>query len=241
MPPDGRRAALQYTALVLGVAAGAWALAVLSGERLWVNRVLWLLAGALLGGLWAYRFRLPVLATATPRAALLAWLGVLLAAGLGVAAPNVRPSLPFAASASSTPKPTGAAGVLRPAPPTAVRRTGTLVPTPRPTQTRTPRPSPGVQSTPAPVQAASSPAPSGSPEVAAGRTPTSPPLLPGFDPQRYLGQGNAYECSSFESQAEAQAVLRADSSDPNVIDQDRDGMACEANPSPRDTRRVPRD
>jgi hypothetical protein len=66
-------------------------------------------------------------------------------------------------------------------------------------------------------------------------------LLPeGFDPGRYLGQGNRYECSDIPTQAEAQAVLRADPTDPNVLDRDRDGIACETNPPPRDTRRVPR-
>ena len=32
----------------------------------------------------------------------------------------------------------------------------------------------------------------------------------------------------------------ADPSDPNVLDRDRDGIACEDNPPPRDTARVPR-
>jgi len=68
----------------------------------------------------------------------------------------------------------------------------------------------------------------------------APALPAGFDPQHYLGQGNAYDCRDLGSQAEAQAILRADPSDPNVIDNDQDGIACEANPPPRDTRRVPR-
>jgi hypothetical protein len=67
-----------------------------------------------------------------------------------------------------------------------------------------------------------------------------PALPPGFDPTRYVGRGDIYNCNDFASQAEAQAVLRADPTDPNVIDQNRDGVACEANPPPRDTRRVPR-
>src|SRR5215217_2544675 len=36
---------------------------------------------------------------------------------------------------------------------------------------------------------------------------------PGFDPAAYLGQGDAYNCDSLASQAQAQAVLRADPSD----------------------------
>jgi hypothetical protein len=86
----------------------------------------------------------------------------------------------------------------------------------------------------------------GSPPAAGTATPAPPgptpsPLLPpGFDPQRYLGQGNAYNCPDLPSQAAAQAVLRADPSDPNGFDTDRDGIACESNPEPRDTVRVPR-
>jgi len=46
----------------------------------------------------------------------------------------------------------------------------------------------------------------------------------------YLGQGNRYGCRDFSSQALAQAVLRADPSDPNQIDTNpRNGLACEYN------------
>jgi hypothetical protein len=47
-------------------------------------------------------------------------------------------------------------------------------------------------------------------------------------------------CSDFPSQAAAQAALREFPSDPFGLDRDRDGIACESNPAPRDTRRVPR-
>jgi micrococcal nuclease len=70
--------------------------------------------------------------------------------------------------------------------------------------------------------------------------PAPPPASPGFDPSRYLGQGDAYNCNAFPSQAAAQAVLRADPSDPNLLDRDRDGIACESNPLPRDLVPVPR-
>jgi hypothetical protein len=63
---------------------------------------------------------------------------------------------------------------------------------------------------------------------------------PGFDPTAYVGQGDRFDCQDFRSQAEAQAVLRADPSDPNRLDPDRDGIACEANPPPRDANRVAR-
>jgi endonuclease YncB( thermonuclease family) len=68
----------------------------------------------------------------------------------------------------------------------------------------------------------------------------SPPAPAGFDPTRYIGQGDRYNCSAFASQAQAQAVLRADPRDPNRLDADRDGIACETNRAPRDLVPVPR-
>jgi hypothetical protein len=68
----------------------------------------------------------------------------------------------------------------------------------------------------------------------------APGLRPGFNPNSYIGQGDRYNCGDFQSQAEAQAVLRADPRDPNRLDADRDGIACENNRAPRDTVRVPR-
>jgi len=41
-------------------------------------------------------------------------------------------------------------------------------------------------------------------------------------------------CSDFPSQAAAQAHLRADPSDPDRLDADHDGIACESNPAPKD-------
>lgn len=65
--------------------------------------------------------------------------------------------------------------------------------------------------------------------------PAPPPASPDFYPSRYLGQGDAYNCSHFVSQADAQAVLRADPSDPNRLDQGGiPGVACESNKAPRD-------
>jgi hypothetical protein len=56
-----------------------------------------------------------------------------------------------------------------------------------------------------------------------------------FDPRHYLGQGDRYGCNSFASQAQAQAVLRADPSDPNQLDTDpRNGVACESREASRD-------
>jgi LPXTG-motif cell wall-anchored protein len=42
------------------------------------------------------------------------------------------------------------------------------------------------------------------------------------------------DCSDYPSQAAAQDALRADPSDPNGLDADNDGIACESNPAPFD-------
>jgi micrococcal nuclease len=106
-----------------------------------------------------------------------------------------------------------------------------------------PTPGPGV--TPAPGGRPPSspspprgtvPAPTAAPPAGAPSAVTSP----GFDPAAYVGRGDAYDCGHFRSQADAQAVLRADPRDPNRLDGDRDGIACEANPAPLDLQRVPR-
>lgn len=68
----------------------------------------------------------------------------------------------------------------------------------------------------------------------------APTVIVGFDPRRYIGQGDRYNCGDFASQAQAQAVLRPDPSDPNRLDADRDGIACESNGSPKDLVPVPR-
>src|SRR5262245_49129774 len=50
-----------------------------------------------------------------------------------------------------------------------------------------------------------------------------------FDPAPYIGQGDAFNCTDFANQADAQAVLRADPSDPNKLDQGGvAGVACES-------------
>ncbi|MDO8670176.1 MAG: excalibur calcium-binding domain-containing protein [Dehalococcoidia bacterium] len=54
----------------------------------------------------------------------------------------------------------------------------------------------------------------------------------GFDPTRYIGQVDCYNCDAFVSQAQAQALLRAAPSDPNRLDTDKDGIACESNKAP---------
>jgi len=61
-----------------------------------------------------------------------------------------------------------------------------------------------------------------------------------FDPSNFLGKGDAFNCNAFSSQAQAQAVLRADPRDPNKLDPDRDGVACESNRAPKDTSPVKR-
>ena len=81
-------------------------------------------------------------------------------------------------------------------------------------------------------------------ESTATPTPRSQPRGdqgPGsFDAGRYLDQGDRYNCDDFTSQAEAQAVLRADPSDPNRLDTDKIGIACESNRAPKDLQPVSR-
>lgn len=49
------------------------------------------------------------------------------------------------------------------------------------------------------------------------------------------GEANDLDCSDFGSQADAQAELRSNPSDPNGLDgNDDDGIACESLPGPRD-------
>ncbi|MTD52866.1 excalibur calcium-binding domain-containing protein [Amycolatopsis pithecellobii] len=45
-----------------------------------------------------------------------------------------------------------------------------------------------------------------------------------------FGQSNDRNCSDFQYQEDAQAVLDADHSDPNGLDRDKDGIACETLP-----------
>jgi LPXTG-motif cell wall-anchored protein len=49
-----------------------------------------------------------------------------------------------------------------------------------------------------------------------------------------LAQAGDQDCSDFPSQAAAQRHLRADPSDPDGLDADSDGIACESNPAPFD-------
>lgn len=82
------------------------------------------------------------------------------------------------------------------------------------------------------------------PRAATGRPPASVlgkfHLSSDFDPTIYLGQGNAFNCADFSSQAQAQAVLQEDWSDPNKLDLDKNGIACEHNPGPFDRFAIPR-
>ena len=91
------------------------------------------------------------------------------------------------------------------------------VPAPMPSPTSVPTAVPSPTPSPSPTAAAPSPIP----------IPTEPPQSD-FDPQQYLGQGDEYNCGDFEFQWQAQAVLAADSSDPNKLDRDEDGTACES-------------
>jgi hypothetical protein len=52
----------------------------------------------------------------------------------------------------------------------------------------------------------------GAADVGAAQRPAPPPASVGFYPSKYIGRGDAFNCADFVSQADAQAVLRADSS-----------------------------
>jgi endonuclease YncB( thermonuclease family) len=94
---------------------------------------------------------------------------------------------------------------------------------------------PPVEAAPLPTQAPAPPAPAPPPPAPAPPPPApAPPPPSGFNPANYVNQGDAYNCGNFASQAQAQAVLRAAPSDPNKLDADRDGIACETNPAPKD-------
>ena len=49
-----------------------------------------------------------------------------------------------------------------------------------------------------------------------------------------------HTCADYAGQAAAQAAYRADPVGLARLDADRDGIACESRPAPRDTVRVPR-
>lgn len=68
----------------------------------------------------------------------------------------------------------------------------------------------------------------------------APKVATGFDPSFYIGKGDAFTCKDFRTQADAQAVLRADPRDPNRLDPDRDGIACESIRGPYDRMLVKR-
>jgi hypothetical protein len=106
----------------------------------------------------------------------------------------------------------------------------------------TPLVTPGLAQVEAPPAAAALPPAASVPTLAPALRPVPLPTvaLPAFDPQAFIGQGDRYNCGDFASQARAQAVLRADPRDPNRLDTDRDGIACEGNPAPKDLVLVPR-
>jgi hypothetical protein len=58
--------------------------------------------------------------------------------------------------------------------------------------------------------------------------------------ESYAGRPEAVSCLDVGIQADAQAILRADPSDPMQLDSDHNGIACEANPAPRDMNPVRR-
>ena len=52
-------------------------------------------------------------------------------------------------------------------------------------------------------------------------------ILAGLASSAAIAQPTERDCRDFASQSEAQAVLRADPTDPNGLDDDKDGVACD--------------
>ena len=111
-----------------------------------------------------------------------------------------------------------------------------------PTDLATPTVRAALAAVPTPtVKSPDAPAPT--PTAKAAPTARATPVAASaesFDPSNFLGKGDAFNCNAFSSQAQAQAVLRADPRDPNKLDPDRDGVACESNRAPKDTSPVKR-
>ena len=100
----------------------------------------------------------------------------------------------------------------------------------------------GSVATPAPTSTSSSAAAAVSP-ASTTRVTTAPATAApaaGFNAGSYIGKGDMYNCDDFISQAQAQAVLRADPRDPNRLDTDKDGIACESLKGAQDRVPVPR-
>lgn len=64
------------------------------------------------------------------------------------------------------------------------------------------------------------------------------PSVASADVTPSVHSGDLHNCSDFASQAEAQAHYRLNPSDPDKLDTDSDGIACESNPVPKDLVRV---
>ncbi|MAG35324.1 MAG: hypothetical protein CL878_03620 [Dehalococcoidia bacterium] len=178
----------------------------------------------------------PPPATTTPRPTPSAVVAVAaIAPPLPSTATAVPPAPTTPPSATATPEPTASpvlpAATTTPAPPTPTR-------SPLPTSTPQPTASPMVPTATTAPPPTSTPTPV--PPTPTSQPPTETATASGFDPANFIGQGNAFNCGDFGSQAQAQAVLRADPSDPNRLDNDRDGLACEGLPAPKDLTPVPR-
>jgi serine/threonine protein kinase len=76
--------------------------------------------------------------------------------------------------------------------------------------------------------------------IASGGLPKTDTPMATAPPAQVPVLKSGRNCSDFPSQAAAQAALRANPSDPDGLDRDRDGIACETNRPPLDRTPVPR-
>lgn len=94
---------------------------------------------------------------------------------------------------------------------------------------------------PAPVATSTSiPTATTAPTVTTAPVATAAPAATATSRPAASTRGDTKNCSDFPSQAAAQRELRSDPSDPNRLDTDRDGIACESNRAPFDRNPVPR-
>ncbi len=208
--------------------------------------VLALLGGLLAVNAWGIRGRIPGFASSSRWVAVASW-ATLVVAAVGSAAIGFPPassastapatSQAVPTNASSQPSPTSPqpAATGNPTVATATQSTATQTPTLAPPTEEPPTAEPP---TPVPPTAVPATQPPATARLAAATAP--PPSSGGFDVSPYIGKGNVANCPDFRSQANAQAVLRADPSDPNGLDTDKDGIACETRPAPKDLVKVPR-
>lgn len=112
-------------------------------------------------------------------------------------------------------------------------RTQSSAPLPQPTPSSSPTaaPTPSATNESAPYTFSDTDTDTGSSDTDSDGSSDSGLSADGGSGSGYGSSGDDLNCSDFSTQEEAQAVLEADSSDPNNLDGEGDGEACESLPS----------